>query len=49
MQGVPYILQKYKPWVLHVYFAFHEKDKALEFETYLKSHSGRAFAKKRFW
>lgn len=40
---------KYKPWALHVYFAFNSKTQALEFETYLKSHSGRAFAKKRLW
>ena len=40
---------KYKPWALHSYFSFSEKSKALEFETYLKSHSGRAFAKKRLW
>jgi hypothetical protein len=29
-------------------FAFTEKEKALAFEKYLKSHSGRAFAKKHF-
>lgn len=28
-------------------FSFPDKYKALEFEKYLKSHSGRAFAKKR--
>jgi putative endonuclease len=36
---------KFKPWELVWYCAF--RDKALEFEKYLKSHSGRAFAKKR--
>jgi predicted GIY-YIG superfamily endonuclease len=30
------------------YCAFPDKYKALAFEKYLKSHSGRAFAKKRF-
>jgi putative endonuclease len=35
---------KFKPWK---YCAFPDKFKALEFEKYLKSHSGRAFAKKR--
>jgi putative endonuclease len=39
----------FKPWVLHAYLAFEDKIKALEFEKYLKSNSGRAFAKKRFW
>jgi hypothetical protein len=28
---------------------FLDKLKALEFEKYLKSGSGRAFAQKRFW
>jgi putative endonuclease len=38
---------KYIPWVPVWYSAFPDKYKALEFEKYLKSHSGRAFAKKR--
>jgi predicted GIY-YIG superfamily endonuclease len=38
---------KFKPWELAWYCAFHDKYKALEFEKYLKSHSGRAFATKR--
>ena len=38
---------KFKPWQLVWYCAFPDKFKALEFEKYLKSHSGRAFAKKR--
>lgn len=38
---------KFKPWKLAWYCAFPEKYKALAFEKYLKSHSGRAFAKKR--
>jgi len=38
---------KFKPWELVCYCAFRAKMRALEFETYLKSHSGRAFAKKR--
>ena len=40
---------KYKPWLLHAYFAFSTKKQALDFEKYLKSHSGRAFASKPFW
>ncbi|MDX2095626.1 MAG: GIY-YIG nuclease family protein, partial [Alphaproteobacteria bacterium] len=35
------------PWELVWYCAFPDKYKALEFEKYLKSHSGRAFANKR--
>lgn len=38
---------KYAPWELLWYCAFQQKMRALEFERYLKSHSGRAFAAKR--
>lgn len=38
---------KFMPWELLWYCGFYDKYKALEFETYLKSHSGRAFTKKR--
>ena len=38
----------FKPWKLITYIGFNSKSKALEFEKYLKSHSGRAFAKKHF-
>ena len=38
---------KFRPWKLIWYAAFPDKIRALEFEKYLKSHSGRAFAKKR--
>jgi putative endonuclease len=38
---------KYVPWTIACYFAFPTKDTAYRFETYLKSHSGRAFARKR--
>lgn len=38
---------KYRPWELLWYGAFPDKFVALDFEKYLKSHSGRAFAKKR--
>ena len=38
---------KFLPWKLLWYCAFQDKFAALEFEKYLKSHSGRAFAAKR--
>ncbi len=38
---------KYKPWKLKTYIAFSDAEKAFAFELYLKSASGRAFAKKR--
>jgi len=38
----------YRPWKLIFYCAFENKGKALAFEAYLKSHSGKAFTAKRF-
>ena len=40
---------KNKPWQLVSCVLFSDKMKALEFEKYLKSHSGRAFGQKRLW
>ena len=37
---------KYKPWKRKNIITFTDKEKTLKFENYLKSHSGRAFAKK---
>ncbi|OVE75695.1 excinuclease ABC subunit C [bacterium E08(2017)] len=39
---------KYRPWKLICYHAFTDVKKAKDFEQYLKSGSGRAFAAKRF-
>jgi len=38
---------KYTPWRVKTYVAFSDKAQAIEFEGYLKTASGRAFAKKR--
>ena len=38
---------KYKPWRIKTALAFSSRDRASAFETYLKTASGRAFAKKR--
>lgn len=38
---------KFKPWLLNTYIAFSDEARAVDFEKYLKSHSGRAFARKR--
>ena len=38
---------KHRPWRVKTAIAFSDRNKALEFERYLKSPSGRAFAKKR--
>jgi len=38
---------KYLPWRVKTYVAFSDEKQAFNFEKYLKSPSGRAFAKKR--
>lgn len=38
---------KWSSWRLKSYIALTDHNKALRFEQYLKSHSGRAFTKKR--
>ena len=37
---------KYLPWRIKTYVAFSDEAQAFAFERYLKSASGRAFAKK---
>jgi len=37
---------RYRPWSLHVTIEFASENTALLFERYLKSGSGRAFAKR---
>ena len=39
--------RKYMPWRLVTYLAFSNEKKAIAFERYLKTASGRAFANKR--
>jgi predicted GIY-YIG superfamily endonuclease len=39
---------KFRPWRIKNYFAFDDHKKAYAFEKYLKSGSGRAFAKRHF-
>jgi predicted GIY-YIG superfamily endonuclease len=38
---------KFGPWKVMTYVAFSDDGRAFAFEKYLKSSSGRAFAKKR--
>ena len=40
---------RHKPWKLVTYTAFDSEARARQFEAYLKSHSGMAFAQKRLW
>ena len=39
---------RYRPWQLHVTIQLPDEQRAVAFERYLKSGSGRAFAKKHF-
>lgn len=39
----------FRLWELITCIAFKERSTAISFEKYLKSGSGRAFAKKRLW
>ena len=39
---------KFKPWRIQTAIAFDSKEKAFAFERYLKSGSGREFAKRHF-
>ncbi|NQT65288.1 MAG: GIY-YIG nuclease family protein [FCB group bacterium] len=39
---------KFRPWEYKNYFTFNSKEKALRFEKYLKSGSGREFARRHF-
>ncbi|EDY22287.1 Excinuclease ABC C subunit domain protein [Chthoniobacter flavus Ellin428] len=38
----------HRPWKINVAIAFHDRTKAIDFEKYLKTHSGRAFANRHF-
>ena len=39
---------RYRPWQLHVTIVLPDEQRAVAFERYLKSGSGRAFAKRHF-
>jgi predicted GIY-YIG superfamily endonuclease len=39
---------RHRPWMIHVVIDFVEEVQALRFERYLKSGSGRAFARRHF-
>ncbi len=39
---------KFRPWKIETYIAFDSEEKAYAFEAYLKTHCGRAFAKRHF-
>jgi predicted GIY-YIG superfamily endonuclease len=39
---------RHRPWHVHVSIQLPDEDRAIAFERYLKSGSGRAFAKRHF-
>jgi len=47
-QGAVPHTAKYRPWRIKNAFSFLDREKAIAFEAYLKTHSGRAFAKRHF-
>lgn len=47
-QGLSPHTKKFMPWKLVGYLAFSNNEKADKFEAYLKTASGRSFAKKYF-
>ena len=47
--GASHHTRQYKPWKIIVALSFEDKQRAIDFERYLKSGSGRAFAQKRLW
>lgn len=44
--GKSFHTKKYKPWVIQTKIWFDEKQKAIDFERYLKTGSGVAFKRK---
>lgn len=38
---------KYRPWEITFYIAFKNESEAIDFESYLKTSSGKSFALKR--
>lgn len=47
-QGKSSHTRKYIPWEISFYTAFPDKIKAMNFEKYLKTGSGKAFSKRHF-
>lgn len=45
--GCPHT-SKFRPWEIELAVAFRSRDKAAAFECYLKSGSGREFARRHF-
>ena len=48
-QGLSPHMSNYCPWELVAYMTFTDRQRALDFERYLKRGSGHAFARRHFW
>lgn len=48
-EGRVFHTAKYRPWEIHVPIRFTDNHRAKQFERYLKSGSGHAFAKRHLW
>jgi len=48
-EGANRYTSRHRPWTIVGYVAFESRPKAAAFETYLKSGSGHAFAKRHLW
>ena len=48
-EGACWSTRKHRPWRLVATVRFENADAAYRFEEYLKTRSGRAFAKRHFW
>lgn len=48
-RGLTITTKPHVPWQVEVVVGFRDKNKAEEFERYLKHGSGYAFAKRHFW
>ena len=40
---------KFRPWKVVMHFAFAEESKAKDFQEFLKTPAGKAFAQRRLW
>ena len=47
-QGLTPSTARYRPWTLTTVVEFSDEERACRFERYLKSPSGRAFARRHF-
>tara|TARA_B110000037_G_scaffold166418_1_gene188235 strand:+ start:226 stop:624 length:399 start_codon:yes stop_codon:yes gene_type:complete len=47
-QGEVHHTSKYRPWKIQTAISFDSREKAIAYERYIKSHSGREYSKRHF-